>query len=85
MKSYSAMMDMARKFIVDCEITDSKEVFEASLVSMYLVDDISEVMQAYVEDLKALEDLKAVDDEAVSCFEDEEVGQFLDRHNINWE
>ena len=74
MLSYEAKQDRARQFIVDCEITDSREDFEASPVPMYLVDDIGKVKQAYIDDLENNEG-----------FEDDDVGAFLDRHNIKWE
>lgn len=71
--TYEQMCDKARQFITDCEITGSREEFEASPVPMYLVEDVSAVKQAYIMDLE-------------DGFEDEEdVGTFLDRHNIKWE
>lgn len=72
--TYEQMCDKARQFITDCEITDSREIFEASPVPMYLVEDVAKVRKAYVEDLESGND-----------FEGEDVGEFLDRHGIKWE
>lgn len=71
--TYEDKCDKARRFIADCEITDSRETFEASPVPMYLVDDVAKVREAYVSDLKNGVEI------------DEDVGEFLDRHGIGWE
>lgn len=73
--SYEEKCDMARKFITDCEITDSREEFESTLEAMYLVDDISKVKEAFIDDLENVFDFESEDD----------VGAFLDRHGITWE
>lgn len=73
--TYEQMCDKARQFITDCEITDSRETFEASSETMYLVEDVARVKDAFIEDLENKKD-----------FEDEtDVGEFLDRHGIKWE
>ena len=71
--TYEQMCDMARQFITDCEITDSRETFEASPVPMYLVEDVAKVREAYVSDLENGVEI------------DGDVGEFLDRHGIKWE
>lgn len=72
--SYEAMQDMARKFIADCEITDSPEEFESSVVPMYLVDDVAQVIEAFIEDME----------NRVNFEDEDDVGAFLARHNIKW-
>ena len=75
MLSYEEKCDKARQFIVDCEITDNREEFELSPVPMYLVKNIDDVWGAYIKDLESREGFEDEDD----------VGAFLDRHNIKWE
>lgn len=72
--TYEDKCDKARQFIEDCEITDSREVFEAAAEPMYLVEDVGKVREAYIADLESGKD-----------FEGEDVGEFLDRHGIKWE
>ena len=73
--TYEQMCDRARQFIADCEITDSEEEYEASSETMYLVEDVARVKDAFIEDLENKKD-----------FEDEaDVGEFLSRHGIKWE
>lgn len=85
MLSYEKRMDLARRFIYDCNITDNKTEQDS-----YIVKDVAEVLQAYAKDI---EELELYDNEPLSdiqrvindYFSDDSVESFLNRHNINWE
>jgi ABC-type ATPase involved in cell division len=85
MLSYEKKMDLAHKFVADCNISE----VDRDDIPVYLVEDIGVVVAAYAKDLEGLEDVydnsPSEDiDRAVKAAFSEDVGKFLDRHGIPW-
>lgn len=96
MLSEAKKWELARQFICDCEITDSREIFETAPAPMYLVEDTSEVEAAFIADLEGLTDeegnelfdntpTEIIKQAIAAKFEGEDLCEFLDRHGIKWE
>lgn len=72
---YKKVSQNVGRFIADCNITDDRNIFESSPVPMYLVDDLGKVEEAYKEDME----------NRPGFIHEDDIGAFLDRHNIKWE
>ena len=86
MLSYARRMDLARRFVVDVNISEE----EHPNVPTYVVKDVAGVIAAYAEDLESIDayDNDPADDVADAIcarFDGESVGEFLTRHKIEWD
>ena len=70
--THEEMMRKAWEFIGNAPITDNKDDYEKDN-NLWLVEDIKLIRDAYYNDL-----------ESGQNFEDEDLDQFLNRHNIEW-
>lgn len=87
MLSYTKRLDLARKFVADARIgTGEAKRYDTPA---YIVKDVEEVIAAYAADLEALEDVYDNTPwleltEAINNYFEDDVGEFLSRHNIAW-
>lgn len=87
MLSEAKRYDLARRFVYDTRIEEAEHFTDDSII----VKNVQEVIHAYAEDLKGIEDIfdnfptDEIDAAIRDYFADDSVEGFLNRHNIEWD